>query len=33
MVEVQYLPPGHPIPVDIAIDLEKMKEKYLSKDI
>jgi hypothetical protein len=29
MIEVQYLPPGHPIPVDIALDLEKMKNKYL----
>ncbi|MGD0657601.1 MAG: acetone carboxylase subunit gamma [Syntrophorhabdales bacterium] len=29
MVEVQYLPPGHPIPVDIALDIDKMKERYL----
>lgn len=27
MVEVQYLPPGHPIPVDIEIDIDKLKEK------
>lgn len=29
MVEVQYLPPGHPIPVDIALDIDKMKQRYL----
>jgi acetophenone carboxylase len=29
MVEVQYLPPGHPVPIDIALDIDKMKEKYL----
>ncbi len=32
MVEVQYLPPGHPILVDVALDIDKMKEKYLSED-
>jgi hypothetical protein len=31
MVEIQYLPPGHPIPVDIAIDIDKMKETYLKE--
>jgi ribosomal protein S27AE len=29
MVEVQYLPAGHPIPVDIELDIDKLKEKYL----
>jgi len=28
MVEVQYLPPGHPIPVDITLDIDRMKERY-----
>jgi len=32
MVEVQYLPPGHPLPVDIAVDLDGMKKRYLSGD-
>jgi hypothetical protein len=31
MVEVQYLPPGHPIVVDVALDIDKMKEKYLKE--
>lgn len=31
MLEVQYLPPGHPIPVDISLDLSKLKEKYLEE--
>jgi hypothetical protein len=31
MVEVQYLPPGHPIPVDIELDIDKLKEKYLEE--
>jgi len=31
MVEVQYLPPGHPIPVDISLDIDKMKERYLKE--
>lgn len=29
MLEVQYLPPGHPIPVDIALDIKKLKSQYL----
>jgi acetone carboxylase gamma subunit len=28
MLEVQYLPPGHPIPVDISLDIEKLKSKH-----
>jgi acetophenone carboxylase len=28
-VEVQYLPPGHPIPRDIELDIDKLKKKYL----
>lgn len=31
MVEVQYLPPGHPIPVDISLDIDKLKERYLKE--
>jgi hypothetical protein len=31
MVEVQYLPPGHPIPVDITLDIDKLKEKYIKE--
>ena len=27
MIEVQYLMPGHPIPVDIALDLEQLKTR------
>jgi len=27
MLEVEYLPPGHPITHDIELDLEKLKEK------
>jgi acetone carboxylase, gamma subunit len=29
MVEVQYLPPGHPIPVDIELDLAQLREKHM----
>ena len=29
LMEVQYLLPGHPIPVDIALDIDKLKAKYL----
>jgi acetone carboxylase, gamma subunit len=29
LVEVQYLPPGHPIPRDIDLNMDKLKEKYL----
>ena len=28
MLEVQYLLPGHPIPVDISLDIDAMHEKY-----
>ena len=31
LMEVQYLLPGHPIPVDIALDIDKLKEKYLAE--
>jgi acetone carboxylase gamma subunit len=31
MIEVQYLPPGHPIPVDIALDIDKLKEQNLKE--
>lgn len=29
MIEVEYLPPGHPITNDIEIDIHSLKEKYL----
>ena len=29
MIEVQYLPPGHPIPRDVELDIDKLKEKNL----
>lgn len=29
MLEVQYLPPGHPILVDISLDIDALKEKQL----
>jgi len=31
MVENEYLPPGHPITVDIELDIDKLKDKYLGK--
>lgn len=31
LIETEYLPPGHPITHDIELDLEKVKQKYLSK--
>lgn len=31
MLEVQYWPPGHPIPVDIEFDIDKLKDKYLKE--
>lgn len=31
LVEVQYLPPGHPILTDISLDMEKMKQRYLKE--
>ena len=31
MVENEYLPPGHPITEDIELDIDKLKDKYLSK--
>ena len=31
MLEVQYLLPGHPIPVDIAFDIDAMKVKFLKE--
>jgi acetophenone carboxylase len=27
MVEVEYLPPGHPITHDIELDIDKLKKK------
>jgi acetone carboxylase gamma subunit len=29
MLEVQYLPAGHPMPHDIELDIDRLKEKYL----
>jgi len=31
MIEVQYLPPGHPITFDIQLDIDKLKERYLKE--
>ena len=31
LMEVQYLPPGHPIPVDIALDIDKLKKEKLKE--
>lgn len=31
LVEVEALPPGHPITHDIELDLEKLKRKYLER--
>jgi acetophenone carboxylase len=31
MIETEYLPPGHPITHDIEIDIDRLKEKHLSK--
>jgi acetone carboxylase, gamma subunit len=28
MVEVEYLPPGHPLTWDIQLDIEKLKQKH-----
>ena len=29
MIEVEMLPPGHPITHDIELDIDKLKQKYL----
>lgn len=31
MINVEQLPPGHPIMADIELDIDKLKEKYLDK--
>jgi|TARA_Y100000994_G_C15501205_1_gene363565 acetone carboxylase gamma subunit len=28
MIDVEYLPPGHPLTQDIEIDIEQLKKKY-----
>ena len=28
LLNVHYLPPGHPIPTDILLDIDKLKEKH-----
>jgi acetophenone carboxylase len=28
LISVQYLPPGHPIPVDIQLDIDQLKARY-----
>jgi len=33
MIEVEYLPPGHPITHDIELDIDKLKEKHLGKPV
>ena len=32
MIEVENLPPGHPLTHDIALDLDALKDKYLKKE-
>jgi acetophenone carboxylase len=32
MVENEMLPPGHPVTHDIELDIDKLKEKYLSSE-
>jgi acetone carboxylase gamma subunit len=32
LIEVEYLPPGHPITYDIELDIDSMKEKYGVKE-
>lgn len=32
MVENEMLPPGHPVTHDIELDIDKLKEKYLTHD-
>ncbi len=29
MIEVEALPPGHPITHDIELDIDRLKEKYV----
>jgi len=31
MVEVEYLPPGHPITHDIELDVDRLKSRYLGE--
>lgn len=33
MMTVQYLPPGHPIVIDIELDIDKLKERYCKQQI
>jgi len=28
LISVQYLPPGHPIPVEIQLDIDRLKARY-----
>lgn len=32
LVENEYLPPGHPLTHDIQLDIDKLKERHLSKE-
>lgn len=32
LVETEYLPPGHPLTVDIELDIDALKEKYLGAE-
>ncbi|OGO32532.1 MAG: hypothetical protein A2Z29_07005 [Chloroflexi bacterium RBG_16_56_11] len=29
LISVQYLPPGHPIPVEIQLDIDQLKARYV----
>lgn len=31
LISVQYLPPGHPIPVEIQLDIDNLKARYLKE--
>jgi acetophenone carboxylase len=33
MVENEMLPPGHPVTHDIELDIDNLKEKYLSSGV
>ena len=32
LIENEYLPPGHPLTHDIELDIDKLKERHLSKE-
>ena len=32
-IEVEFLPPGHPITVDIEVDIDKLKHRFISGEL